>query len=541
MDYATTSTAPDTRNRGKSECRAAYERLRSDREPYLRRARDSARLTVPWLVPDEGSTSSTDYPTPFQSTGARGVNNLAAKLLLTLFPPNAPFFEFRVDPYALEQVSQVKDAREQVEKSLVKASEAVLSRMETDGFRVAAHEVLKHLVVSGNAVLCYRKEGVRAYHLNQFVVERDPKTDHPLILILHEKIARSQLPAGMQVPDEAPSNGTDMTGAQDRLERTLDLFTHCTYDGKSKKWTCYQEVADVKVPDSEGTFTDETFEYLVLRGNTISGENYGRGYVEDYVGDLKSLEGLSQAIVEGAAACARLLFAVKPNSMTDVDELSRKPNGGYFDGNPDDVKAVQVEKFADFQVAGNTANAIKEQLAFAFLFNSSVQRNAERVTAEEIRFLAGELEQALGGIYTLLSREFQLPVVRLLTARMKSEKKLPELPKEFIHPSVVTGIEALGRGNDLNRIRAAQGTLVEMLGPQQAAAAVHTQVLAQRVYNAAGVRSDDLVKTSEEVAQEMQAAQQAELMRAATGPAITQGGGLVRDAMASNAQAPAAQ
>ena len=74
-------------------------------------------------------------------------------------------------------------------------------------------------------------------------------------------------------------------------------------------------------------------------------------------------------------------------------------------------------------------NRIETRLQFAFLLNSSIQRNAERVTASEIRFMAEDLEQALGGIYSILSQEFQLPFVMRKMAMMEKSKKLPKLPK----------------------------------------------------------------------------------------------------------------
>ncbi|WP_416142518.1 portal protein [Escherichia coli] len=46
--------------------------------------------------------------------------------------------------------------------------------------------------------------------------------------------------------------------------------------------------------------------------------------------------------------------------------------------------------------------------------NSAVQRTGERVTAEEIRYVASELEDTLGGVYSILSQELQLPLVRVL-------------------------------------------------------------------------------------------------------------------------------
>ena len=36
--------------------------------------------------------------------------------------------------------------------------------------------------------------------------------------------------------------------------------------------------------------------------------NYGRGHCEMFLGDLKSLEGLTRAILEGSSASSKMLF-----------------------------------------------------------------------------------------------------------------------------------------------------------------------------------------------------------------------------------------
>ena len=53
------------------------------------------------------------------------------------------------------------------------------------------------------------------------------------------------------------------------------------------------------------------------------------------------------------------------------------------------------------------------------MLQSSVQRDAERVTTEEIRYLAGELEDTLSGIYSILSQDFSC---RMLIARLTYDK-----------------------------------------------------------------------------------------------------------------------
>ena len=45
-----------------------------------------------------------------------------------------------------------------------------------------------------------------------------------------------------------------------------------------------------------------------------------------------------------------------------------------------------------------------------------------------------------------------MPVVTRLMERMSKEKRLPKLPKDIVKPTIVTGVEALGRGNDLQKL-----------------------------------------------------------------------------------------
>lgn len=71
---------------------AVYTSLEGHRYQYLDRARSCSKLTLPYVMPDEGHGPHSRLDTPFQGVGARGVNNLASKLLLALLPPNAPFF-----------------------------------------------------------------------------------------------------------------------------------------------------------------------------------------------------------------------------------------------------------------------------------------------------------------------------------------------------------------------------------------------------------------------------------------------------------------
>ena len=67
-------------------------------------------------------------------------------------------------------------------------------------------------------------------------------------------------------------------------------------------------------------------------------------------------------------------------------------------------------------------NRIEQRLQFAFLLNASVQRQAERVTATEVQLVANELQDALGGVYGILTTEFQLPYINTKLAMLRQQK-----------------------------------------------------------------------------------------------------------------------
>ena len=186
--------------------------------------------------------------------------------------------------------------------------------------------------------------------------------------------------------------------------------------------------------------------WLPLRFNVVDGEAYGRGRVGQFIGDLKSLEALSQALVEGSAAAAKVVFVVSPSSTTKPATLAAAGNGAIVAGRPDDIGVIQVGKTADFSTAFQMSQVYERRLAEAFLILNP--RNAERVTAEEVRMTQLELEQQLGGLFSLLTTEFLVPYLNRKLSVAQKTGDIPRIPKGIVKPTIVAGINSLGRGQD---------------------------------------------------------------------------------------------
>jgi hypothetical protein len=475
-----------------------YDDLGSLRTPFLDRGRDAAKLTIPSLLPPDGHNPTSRLPTPYQGIGARGLNNLASKLLLALLPPNSPFFRFVINDFDLEALTQQEGMRAEVEEGLNRVERSVMSEIETGAIRVSAFEALKQLIVSGNSLIYLPPQGgMKVFRLDRYVVVRDPM-GNVLEIIVKESMAPELLPEGVQI--ETP--GTDPSA-----QKAIDIYTWVRRGPKN--WTVHQEVQGKIVPNSKGTYPLDASPWIPLRFTKIDGEDYGRGYVEEYYGDLVSLEALTKAIVEGSAAAAKILFLVNPNGTTSIRDIASAESGAIKSGNAADVTVLQTEKFADFRIAYETIQQIQQRLSFAFLLNSSVQRAGERVTAEEIRYMAGELEDALGGVYSILSQEFQLPLINRLMLQMQRQRRLPKLPKGVVRPAITTGLEALGRGHDMNKLSMFAQIAVQaaQLPPE-----VNKDDFLKRAGTSLGIDMKGMIKTPEEMQALMQQMQMQQMV-----------------------------
>lgn len=498
-----------------------YEQLKKGRWHFLNRAREAAALTIPHLVPPEGFNETSELPTPFQSIGARGVRNLASKLLLTLFPPHQPFFRYSIDDFAIEQIEAEagKVGRGEIEKALNKRERAVMKEVEAAFFRTAAFEALRQLLVAGNVLLYVPEdEQAQVFRLNQYVCSRDPKGT-VLEIVLKQSFAPSTL------SKEAQAILSKNPQADSSPDKTADLYTYIRRTAKGK-YEVWQEIVGVMIPNTKRVYAEELLPYRALRLMKIDGEDYGRGYVEEYLGDLISLEGLSQTVLEGSAVIAKVITLVNPNGVTKASDVTQAENGAVIPGNVEDVNMLQAEKRADLSVAQNQIQELTQRMSFAFLLNTAIQRQGERVTAEEIRYMAQELEDGLGGMYSLMAQEFQLPMVYVFERRMEKNRQVPKLPEGVTSPTIITGIDALGRGQDLNNLDAFLVGLGQAFGPEVLGRYIKLEEAMKRRGAALGIDMSNLVKSEEEVAQAEERAQMMAMAQNLGPQAITAMGNL---------------
>ena len=479
------------------------------RSLYMRRAIDASNLTIPTLIPESDQNYGwsgeqfNSIPSLYQGAGARGVSSLSAKLLLALMPPSQPFFRLTIDMGKvrswLESEGNGQDeqgALTKLDQLLGSMERQVVRKLDQLQARNAVFEAIKHLLVGGNALLYVGGEAIRMYSLRSFVVDRDPEGNVTEIVV-REQVSEKYMPA-------KESGDGDNDG-----DNKGDVYTHITLDPQADKVEWYQEYDGKKIRGSAGFSRMDTNPWIPLRLHRVAGESYGRGLVEQVIGDLQSLESLTKAIVQGSLIASKAIGLVNPNGVTRADVLARAENGAIVAGNAADVEFLQVQKNNDFSTALSTMQLIERRLQFTFLTNESIQRDAERVTAEEIRLMAEQLEQGLGGVYSVLSAELQLPLIRRVMHLMEVSGDLPEIPKGLVEPQVTTGLEAIGRGNDKQRLTTFLQTVAASLGPEQFLQYINPSELIRRFAAADGIDTAGLVKDDQQLQAEQAQMQQA--------------------------------
>ena len=465
-----------------------YTQLETYRSSLEDTWKECSELTLPYVFPDDSMSESMAIYTPYNSIGPSSVNNLASKLLLALLPPTGNFF--RLMPNEKDLFGLSKEELDKLDKELSKLEQDINAMINIQALRVPLFEALKLLIITGNTLL-YKipGKGLKVFNPYQFVVERDYSGSVTRMAIA-EKISKKTLPQDVIDLVEANLATDKKSDKKDVSIHTLVLLE------EPNKYKVFQEVDGVLIPNTIKSYDRDNLPYLPLRWTSIVNEDYGRGLVEQYLGDLRSLEGLTKMIVEGGGIMAKTIFGLKPASSTKIEDLHNAENGDFILGDLEkDITTLQVNKSADLRVPFELMQALEQRLAKAFLVFSSQVRQSERTTASEVRMVANELEATLGGVFSVLAQDLQLPLLKLLLNEIE-----PKALK-VTTPAISTGINAISREKDFQNLNTLLQSLGQ-LGPETVAKYLDVTKYISKVASALGMNPEDIVKSPEQMQME---------------------------------------
>lgn len=495
-----------------------WSELSDKRTSLMTRLEQYAAYTIPALLPPDGYDPMTnELSFDWQSVGAQCLNHLSNKMVLTLFAPSRPFMRLEADPDWMAKVLQqvgpdgkpvfteqdITDALAEGERKATKGLD------QTPGFRPMLYVLLQSLIALGNTCLYLPedKTPVRSYSIRNYCVRRTG-TGEIKTLIVRQCLQFDELEPKVQ---EGIKNHPG--GKRFHPTTKVTLYKLIQRDAQGG-YDLSQWVEDIRLPaEFDGRYKSyDDCPYRVLTWKILPDADYGHGLVEDYAGDFAALSALSEAQVKAAVLASEFRWLVKPNGMTSAEDLEMSENGSVIPGSPDDINIVDSKKAQDIVAIQGVNAEYVQRIGRGFLLGSAVTRDAERVTAEEIRMQATELETSLGGSYSRIALDLQAPVGRWLLAKQKMSLKDTQIVM-----TIVTGLDALSRSGDLDALRGALADLasIGMMDPELKAT-LELGEISSTIFNGHGLNKQKFVKSPEKVAAEQQAAQDQAITNQAT-------------------------
>lgn len=483
-----------------------WSELKSKHDRVLDRVEDYAALTIASVYRDDDyAPEDEDGTNDYQSLGAIGVNHLVNKLALAMFAPSRPFFKLGADQRTEADMAKLRVPNSDIVSSLAAVERRAVKRMDTMAQRPLIYRLLRHVVVAGNVLMdLTNKDSMRVIGLKYFAVKRTRRgAIHTLVI--KENILFEELEDDIRAQVRNKKEGDH-----------VDYYVVCRLSGG--KYNVDQWVENTKLgPEFSSVYNRDGLPYHVVVWDLDDSADYAKGLVEEYSRDLAALSVMSRSVTEGAIIAMEVKWMLNPNSGTRTEQLSSSKNGDVLSGLADDLAAITAGNGQAVQIAGMHLERIEQRVSRAFLLHSGVTRDAERVTAEEIRLQAQELETAYGGTYTTLSANVQRPIAQWLLSG------LGDGALNGLEVQIVTGLEAISRNGDLENLRQAMGDLALFTNlPPELQQRIKFKELAAYVGAGRGVDLTQFLKSEEEYQADIQAAQEARVAEAtatATGEA----------------------
>lgn len=431
--------------------------LRYRDDTVIQKALMYAHWTLPQLMADLQQASMTGVGVrverDYQEMGALLVNNLAAKLASLLFPSSKPFYKIKLSPALKKRALSTGSSDIEVASGLSQLELASCQQL----FLNASYEQLvmavKHLIVTGNVLLYRDSDALKttAYGIQAYSVRRDGRGTL-MDCVLREYTDFESLPTSIQMILAAkfPSRYKAADFGKNRVE----LYTRIKREMRSGGvvYCVTQEADDVPV-GTEGTYPDYLCPWQAVNWSLITGENYGRGLVEDYAGGFAKLSDQSLASTLYGIEVGRVINLVAPGMGADVDELQGAESGQFVSGQKDAITAYESGDALKLNAMEQIISSTFGRLAKAFMYKANT-RDAERVTAYELKQDAMEAENTLGGVYSSLSASMQIPLAHVLLTEV-NPGILEGIITKQVKLDIEAGIPALGRQADVQNLASA--------------------------------------------------------------------------------------
>lgn len=475
-----------------------WQTMHAKRASLLDRAERLAEITIPSVCPDDNYDTGRDALTNgVTSLGAQCVTNLTNKLMLAMFPASSPFFRLAMsEADAQTFIEENNLTMDLLTEVLSQGERDALLQLEMSGGREGLYEAMTHLPVVGNVLMDTRsKDKIEFVPLKEYVVRRARNGDM-LVTIIKQELAHCEL--SEEVLDHIDP------WRQGDPDQMRQMYTWCRRVKGKYRITIHIDQYELPYSKFGSTYALDDCPLHPLTWRLPLGQHYGVGRVEDYFADFGTHEVVSESLSDGAIMASQFRWLQNPTGITRPEDFQNSKNGDVIPGAVNDLQLIFANVGQQLNTVLAISNTFQQRLGQGFLLSSAVTRQAERVTAEEIRLQAMELESSLGGVYSRVARDIQIPLSRWLMRKADMNIKGTKL-----RPVVITGLDALSRNADLERLMnfLANVTQLDQIQPATRAKLQESNIIAD-IAAGLGVSKKRYVASDDEVQARLQQIQQ---------------------------------
>ena len=466
-------------------------------ENVIRKCEQFARFTLPSLMVDPLQEGPQEIEHDFQSVGAVLLNNLASKLVSALFPTGVPFFKNTITKGLQQAAVERNIDDQQLASMLAQVDRDAAERLFLNGALAKLTRVIKLLAVTGN-VLLYRDPDTSKFvvwSVRSFAVRRTTAGEYRCV-VLKQLFKFDELPEAVRNDYETKNPG------KLKPESQVEYFTVIEKQPGvvNPRVVVWNEVDGIRV-GPESSYPEHLSPWILSTWNLDDGQHYGTGLVEDFTGDFAKLSLVSEQLGLYELEALSILNLVDESAGGIVDEYQEADTGDYVRGKTAAVTSYERGDYNKIAAIRESLGEVIQRLSQAFMYTGNT-RNAERVTAEEIRALAREAEAALGGVYSLLAESLQTPLAYLTMSEV-SPALMQGLVSKMYKPSIITGTQALSRAVAVqNLLAATQEAAAIVPALTQLDKRIDPVKLMNMLYNARSVDTTLLFKDPEVLAAE---------------------------------------
>ncbi|MFA4972341.1 MAG: portal protein [bacterium] len=512
--------------------RTQFEREDAERSSFLDLCRECAALTIPSILLPLGQTAGGRIPITYQSIGADGLSTLVSKVLVALFPPLGPWFRMSPGPQVREKAGAA--GWQAFDDYLYGRELQLISKFEKSNYRMVIRQCLESIFCVGNGLLQELDNyNYRSFRLDSWIPIRG-SDGQILQIVVKEKVHVLELTDDQLALCEIKREDVEKVGYS---EQWKDQYTRARLQ-RDGTWVITQEIKDKEFNRSE----ERVSPFIPIGYIELSGENHARGFIEERIGDLRSHNGLSKALLDGYIAMTMLRPIFDSSKGYTTDAFTR-PNGVPVEGRvegetPNGLAFLHTNKSMDMGGALMGLTQIEKRLGKQMLMESATQPQGERVTAYQVDRIRQEIDGALGGAFVNIAGELQIPLLKRLEHRMERDRLLIPIPAQFkkdVDISITTGLEALARQLSAQKLLGALQSVAQLPGALQE---IRLDVAMRELFKGTGLSVDQFFKTMAEKQAEQQAAIAQQAQVAANEQKAKTAGNLMEMAAESQLQKP---